>query len=736
MSASHRFVLATVVATISMLLFCGPGPALADDDSDEEMDESDDGEWDEDDDADDDVLDDADDDGEDAMDSDEADDEDDDGDEVDDAGGGPSASDGKHVEYPSPWGYSGLIHTMSARTGENLSWSLGMHVSFFSKKEWLYTGDVKDHHKNVAATAHVRFSPIKYLELFVAVSARSNSTNLSIQQPSLFQTIGDASFGVKGLYTFADTYTIALAVMPRLVNNVGDTGLNAEATSVSLMLANTIDLQAKTDFPLQIHVNLGWDFNNTAKLVDEIETQMSVDPANPTYIMRFERYALGVSRNDHFLTGLAFEFRTPWVQPFVEWTMGIPVNRQDFLCGQFMVAAFPDDDSCLANEGMAGFPMDLTLGFRFQPPPLPELSVVVAADIGLTGTKTFVRETVPNEPYLIWIGLSYSFVKRTEIVEIERVIEKEIIKEIEVIEGPRIMGKVTDSISGDPVEGAVVTILDESGDPVDELSKLVTEDDGTFISQRLEEGTFNLGIEAEWYEDSDGCSVDLGQTGDEDVSCEITPLPRPATIQGKVIDGGSGDAVAGVVVSVEGKDSKTATTDSLGLFQVEVEAGEYAITGKLEGWFDKQVAFTANAGETQSLDLPMNKVPKNKLVVVKKKQIVIKKQIQFEFDSATIKPESFIILDWVAQVLKDNPEIELVEIQGHTDDQGAGDYNLDLSQKRADAVRDYLIDAGIDADRLIAKGYGEANPIVPNVTGKNRAQNRRVEFHIIKKAEE
>lgn len=107
--------------------------------------------------------------------------------------------------------------------------------------------------------------------------------------------------------------------------------------------------------------------------------------------------------------------------------------------------------------------------------------------------------------------------------------------------------------------------------------------------------------------------------------------------------------------------------------------------------------------------------------------IRINQKIFFEFDRAVIRPVSFPILDTVAQVLRDYPDIN-VEIQGHTDSQGNDDYNMRLSQSRAESVREYLINKGIDSRRLTARGYGETRPIDSNRTSAGRANNRRVEF--------
>jgi len=107
--------------------------------------------------------------------------------------------------------------------------------------------------------------------------------------------------------------------------------------------------------------------------------------------------------------------------------------------------------------------------------------------------------------------------------------------------------------------------------------------------------------------------------------------------------------------------------------------------------------------------------------------IVIHQTIYFEYDRAVIRERSYPILETVAQVMRDYPDIT-VEIQGHTDDRGRDEYNLRLSQERAEAVRQFLISRGIAPERMTARGYGETRPIDTNRTAAGRARNRRVEF--------
>jgi OOP family OmpA-OmpF porin len=116
------------------------------------------------------------------------------------------------------------------------------------------------------------------------------------------------------------------------------------------------------------------------------------------------------------------------------------------------------------------------------------------------------------------------------------------------------------------------------------------------------------------------------------------------------------------------------------------------------------------------------------MVAIQQGRIAIKETVYFNTAKATIQPRSFKLLDQVAKVLKEHPELEKVWIEGHTDNEGKPDANLKLSQRRAEAVRNYLIKKGVEPQRLEAKGYGQERPIADNKTAKGRAANRRVEF--------
>lgn len=125
--------------------------------------------------------------------------------------------------------------------------------------------------------------------------------------------------------------------------------------------------------------------------------------------------------------------------------------------------------------------------------------------------------------------------------------------------------------------------------------------------------------------------------------------------------------------------------------------------------------------------------PKPPVATLVEQEIVISQQVQFETGTAVLRPESDAVLGEVARVLGEHPEIELIEVQGHTDDTGTPDVNRRLGQDRADSVVAWLALRGVARERLAAKGYGADRPIASNATEEGRARNRRVEFRVIRK---
>ena len=125
-------------------------------------------------------------------------------------------------------------------------------------------------------------------------------------------------------------------------------------------------------------------------------------------------------------------------------------------------------------------------------------------------------------------------------------------------------------------------------------------------------------------------------------------------------------------------------------------------------------------------------VPKEPEVIIEEAALEIVDKIYFEFDSAKLQLRSYDVLDDVAEVLNAHLDIPTIRVEGHTDWTGPAEYNMRLSQRRAESVVRYLVSkGGVSRVRLVAEGFGETRPLIPNAkTETDLARNRRVEFHI------
>lgn len=207
--------------------------------------------------------------------------------------------------------------------------------------------------------------------------------------------------------------------------------------------------------------------------------------------------------------------------------------------------------------------------------------------------------------------------------------------------------------------------------------------------------------------DSDGDGVI-----DSKDKCPNTPAGRKVNADGCELDG-DGDGV------VDAKD-KCPTTPA----GRKVNADGCELDGDGDGIVDGLDACPAVFAKTAD-GCPLPVAPEPAPAPAPKKLIL--EGVNFDNDQATLRQDSFTVLDQAAASLKEWGDVK-VEVAGHTDSRSGDDYNLKLSQRRADAVRSYLISKGVAADRLSAKGYGESKPVADNETEVGRFKNRRVEL--------
>ena len=167
----------------------------------------------------------------------------------------------------------------------------------------------------------------------------------------------------------------------------------------------------------------------------------------------------------------------------------------------------------------------------------------------------------------------------------------------------------------------------------------------------------------------------------------------------------------------------------------ELRPGKWRMLVSTDGLSTERRDFEVLPGQNGPIELVFDLRPATAVVDTVKREVVIREQVYFDAGQATIKAESAPIITQVANVLLDNSGIVQVEVQGHTDSDGDERTNLDLSQRRVEAVCAELMKQGVSASRLVPRGYGESLPIAPNSSPEGRAFNRRVQFSIVSMTE-
>lgn len=214
-----------------------------------------------------------------------------------------------------------------------------------------------------------------------------------------------------------------------------------------------------------------------------------------------------------------------------------------------------------------------------------------------------------------------------------------------------------------------------------------------------------------------------------DITIMLRPIAKKLLLVGNIYDKKT-EKLLPARLDIALKQSRKSSLKVManqGRYEKEIpELGWYMITASAEGYINSKDSVEANDDGLSPFSRDLYLVPIEVGLTVRLQNIY------FDFDKTTLKDESFVELNKVVDFLKQNETVE-IEISGHTDSKGSDDYNLNLSQGRSQAVVDYIIGQGIETYRLSAHGYGEAKSIDTNDTDAGRANNRRVEFTVLKK---
>jgi outer membrane protein OmpA-like peptidoglycan-associated protein len=553
-------------------------------------------------------------------------------------------------------------------------------------------------------------------DAYGAISAFANSD--SANKPALLQVLGDTDIGIRYSAPLGNIVHLGLFTELWLINGTGSVGLDGGGTSAKFGGMGTIDLRGlESKIPLRFSVNPVYYLDNTADVLT------STEQARGTPVTRIERFGLGVNRVDQFqiLIGAEALLADERVRPFLEEKIGFPSNRQGYACQ----TNNPSHDDCLANQQV--IPSTLTIGGRFFPWKRG-FSLLAAVDIGTSGTSTFIEELSPTPPWTLYLGAGWA----VDTQDRPPVIQTKLVEKPVVQAAPHghITGFVHEKDKTDPVVGAIATYRDHA-----ELAPLATGADGKFADD-VAPGKYTYDLKADGYKPGSCDATVPPEGGAINIDCPLEGLPRVGIVDGHVRDAETSQPIAGIQVELRDSQNKDLrlTSDASGGFKFDnVTPGTAQLSVQADGYLVLVTPTDVKARQEDTVDLLLRPKPKDALIKLTANEIQIKQQVQFALDSAVILPESFGLLTEIADTVIRNSQLKRIEVQGHTDNSGTPEHNKVLSEQRAEAVRAWLVQHGAPAERLVARGYGQEKPLVPNVTAANRARNRRVQFIILEK---
>lgn len=274
----------------------------------------------------------------------------------------------------------------------------------------------------------------------------------------------------------------------------------------------------------------------------------------------------------------------------------------------------------------------------------------------------------------------------------------------------------------------LITIVDQDGKEIPTATYRVSEanrGDRSGVEIALKGGDYTVTVAAEGYEELAPQALKLPDAERHAVTYTLKRLIPPSSIKVVVTDG-DGKPIPSAKWGVRGERETFPSGEA-----ADRKAGKYTVRAEAEGYRPKTEEIELDEGENEIVELKL--LPAK--VELTREKIDIKDSVYFETAKAVIKVESFELLNEVAQIIMDHPELTKIRIEGHTDARGNANYNLELSKKRAASVRDYLIGRGVAPERLESEGFGKTRPLVQGNNEAAWSKNRRVDFFVVSRAD-
>ena len=654
---------------------------------------------------------------------------------------------------PSISGSVGLLRVKTAEVGLPLNFRVASHLQLFQKSSFLVAGSGSipgDENSRFLGDLTIGLTGpdvtfLRHLEIYLAILNSSNQnkrTDAGRTDPTVILALADVGAGIKGAYEFAKGLSLGLDFGLRFFNSISGVSAQFDATNINIDALATFDVRRYApSAPLRLHLNAGYINDNSVKLLPAGQCMNSTGNDSCIRSRVVETFAYGLNNSRVRLAlalDLPFHPKVSWgyfgVELFGEYHVEIGVGDGDTTMRDKLImqanadmAGCGADAACLTrvsdfkNRVTGQAAQWLTFGIRLR----PVARLVLDAGIDVAIASPGYQYGPPLAPYNVIFGAAYTYGGGEN-----RLVTRTVSRTYEVNRRPpegKVSGVVRDAKTKKAIAGAIVRYPQ-----VPSLSPQATGEDGSFTSYNLPPGPIAMAVSAPDY-DSENASATV--TADQNTPLTVSLKPQPpkeGVVRVRVTDDRT-NPLPGATARLAGPVSREAQLEGETLI-ARVPGGEYTVTVDANNFLSKDKQIVVQAGQEQIVEFSLNKRPKTSHVEIKANEITIKGTIHFATNEATILPDGQQIVNEVVDVLAKNPQIRKVSVEGHTDNQGDADKNMQLSKDRAAAVVEYMSKNGIHRDRLSSQGFGQTKPLVPNLSGPNRAKNRRVEFKIIEQS--
>ncbi|MDR0966021.1 MAG: OmpA family protein [Myxococcales bacterium] len=558
-----------------------------------------------------------------------------------------------HRVTSSPTGAIGLLRTDSAILGESGLTRLSL-TGFFAKQDGFPTRAMDATHTGARLAADLVF--LNYFEAYFSYGIDSNFADLAETSRQL-QTIGDLQFGLKGSSQIFDGLYLGGSLNFGLTPGFGTDTTSGMGFEFAPRLIASWDVRSlHADVPLLLHLNLGAIFSNHDRVYDAFAPDA------------FDEFAFGLNRYNRLSVALGAEIPLPWVTPFLEWNMALPITSSDLHA----------HDGDVVSMGSA---MEHRMSVGLKVTALPDITFLLAVDVGLTGEA--VQGIAPTPNVAFTFGLSYAFdpllPHRAQLSAAAAVEDDELPPLPPSTSEPSL---ASDEATTAPAPVAATPIVATDA-PVEAPASAVVP------------------------------------------AIAPPPSPRP-----RLFLQGSDASVAGQVTLLDGGDGGAtfAVTADQGI-ELTLKPGTYKVRVQADGFLTRIDSLTIAPGRTR-FELTLTPRPATELLESGSAKAVVPAAALFLAESADLAASSAALLDQMADLLLSGKAARL-RIEGHTDNRGNADQKLTLSKSQASAIREALMARGIEGERLLVEGKGGGQPIASNALSRGRVRNRRIELHVL-----